>query len=263
MALAWDGTSSDKAATSSLNGITVDTSCAFSACGWCAGNTAQKSPFGISNGTNLQFELLRRAATNDINAFGYGTAALFTNLALPTSSTEWWFWAFSISGTAIGSATLYLWTQGGGWVSSTNVTALQVVASPTTMTAGAGPVVGTEAWIGNTLGYKVWNAVLTAEEIYRERLTLMPKRLAGLTHFLPMIGGSTDVALRDFLQNTWTLTGTITVADEMPSGVGYGAPHIIVPQSPASVPGIPVLSLPGVQNIASTTAQPKVTLTYS
>lgn len=260
MALAWDGTTNDRASTTALGGITIDTSCAFSACGWCTGNTSVRSPFGISQSTNLQFELLRRSATNDLNAFGFSTSAYFTNLALPASASEWWFWAVAISGTAIGNAKLYLWTQSGGWTSSTNSVALQAVTAPDTMTIGNGPLVfSSEMWIGNTLGFKVWNASLTDEEVYRERLTLMPRRLAGLTHVLPMIGTESSGGLRDWIGNSWTLTGTITYPDTMPSGVGYGAP-IIVPQYSAI--GVPVLSLAGVNSITATGATPKVTLTF-
>lgn len=261
MAIVWDGTTNDRASTSDINGLTIDTTCAVSACGWCTGNTATRSPFGISNGSNLQFELLRRSATNDLNAFGYSAGPFFSNLALPASSSEWWFWAFSMSGSAIGNATLYVWTQGGGWTSSTNGTALQAVPSPSVITWGNGPIVwSSEMWVGSTLAYKVWNATLTAEEVYRERLSLMPKRLTGLSHFLPMLGMDATDTLRDLCQNSWSLTGTVTYSDALPPNVGYGAPILVFNQPVLSI--APTLSLPGVQDITATSARPKVTLTW-
>lgn len=247
MALIWDGTANDRASTSDINGLAVDTSCALSACGWCTGNTATRSPFGISNGSNLQFELLRRSATNDLNAFGYGAGPFFTNLALPSSSSEWWFWALSISGTASGNAHLYVWTSSGGWTSSASSAALQAVSSPSVITWGNGPVqVGSEMWVGKALGLKIWNAVLSESELQAERLLLLPKRQADLTHAVPGVGSDSSEALRDLVGNTWSLTGTITYDSDVPSGVSYGA----------------MLSLPGVQDITSSGATPKVTLTF-
>lgn len=247
MALIWDGTANDRASTSDINGLTVDTSCALSACGWCTGNTAVRAPFGISNGSSLQFELLRRSATNDLNAFGYSAGPFFTNLALPSSSSEWWFWALSISGTASGNAHLYVWTSSGGWTSSASSAALQAVSSPSVITWGNGPVqVGAEMWVGKTLGLKVWNAVLSESELQAERLTLLPKRQSGLTHAVPGVGDSSSAALRDIAGNTWSLTGTITYDADLPAGVSYGA----------------ILSLPGVQSITASGATPKVTLAF-
>lgn len=247
MALIWDGTANDRASTSTTGGLTVDTSCALSACGWCTGNTAVRSPFGISNGSSAQFELLRRSATNNLNAFGYGAGPFFTNLALPSSASEWWFWAVSISGSAAGNATLYLWTSGGGWVSSASGSTLQAVTSPTVVVWGNGPVgYSAEMWVGKTLGLKAWNAVLSEAELQAERLTLLPKRQSNLTHAVPGIGANSTDALRDIVGNTWSLTGTITYDSDIPAGVTYGA----------------ILSLPGVQSITATGATPKVTLTY-
>lgn len=204
MALSWND--SGIIETSSVGGITVASSCAFSACGWCTGNTSVRSPFGISNSTTTQFELLRRAATNTLNAFGQATSAYFNNLALPASASEWWFWAFRVSGTAAGSATLYLWTQSGGWVSSNNVNTLQAV-TPNRIVIGGGPISTAENWIGQTSGFRIWNAVLSENELKGEKFSLRARRKLNLHADVPMAGSTTSQKLRDYRGNTWTLDG--------------------------------------------------------
>ncbi len=225
MALVWDGTSTDRATTSSVGSLSIDTSCAFSACGWLTSSSlnASKSAFGLSFSTTTQFVILRRAAAAAINAFGAGVGPYFTNVTIPEDGT-WFFWGVSISGSAIGNATFYVWTPADGWSSSTNSIALQTIAAPDALGLGNSPRGGTaEAWATKQGATKVWNAVLTEDEIKREMMSLSPVRLDGLHAALPMIGLASSPALRDLRGNTWTLSGTITFDDTHP-GVPYGPP---------------------------------------
>lgn len=212
MSIVWDGTAGDRASTTSVGSLSIASSCAVSACGWVTGNSQQRSPFGFAGGTTAQYDLLRRAASNTLNVFGYSTGPKYTEggiegLTLPSDANEWWFWAFNISGTAIGSSTLRVWTSSGGWQTSSNTEALQAVAIDK-ITFGGAPILNVESWVGKTFAVKVWNAVLTADEFERERKSVAPKRSENLHSFVACVGKDSATSLYDPCGNSWTLSGT-------------------------------------------------------
>lgn len=259
--MAWvlDGTTGDRITTTRVGSLTIDTTCAISACGWqyAAVTNASKSPFCITNDSTVQFELLRRATTANLNAFGYGTGALFTNIAIPEDGT-WYFWAFDIAGTAIGSANLRVWTPADGWVTNSNSTALQAVTAPSVLSIGGGRSGTGESWSGKEMAVKVWNAVLSADEFERERLSLYPRRVKDLHSCLLGIGQGAASALRDMCGPGWTLTGTITYDDSHPSYVSGGLPIWIV-DHPAGGAGDVTVSVPSISLTLSANAPTVVT----
>lgn len=113
----------------------------------------------------------------------------------------------------------------------------------------------------NGITVKVWNAVLTADEFERERLSLYPRRIKDLHACVLGIGQGAASALRDMCGPDWTLTGTITYDDSHPSYVAGGAGRVAIPQYTVAS-GIPVLSAPSMSSITATTAVPRVTLTF-
>lgn len=96
--------------------------------------------------------------------------------------------------------------------------------------------------------FRYWTAALSGSELAAERQATAPQRSSGLHWFLPMLGATLDDQRADESGNNydWSISGSPAIVD---------GPTI---ETPA-----PVLSLPGVQDIASTSARPKVTLTYS
>lgn len=267
MALVWDGTASDKLATTRVGSLTIDTSCAYSACGWATANNGAGTKAGVTiclydSINSKQFSIKKRAASDALNAFGYGAGPYFdptaSGLTIPDDNT-WFFWAAAVSGTAAGNATLYVWVPGTGWASDANSVALQAVTTPDKLLMGGGPTAN-EEWIGKHLSNKVWNAVLTADEFERERLSLYPRRIKDLHSCVLGIGQGAASAQRDMCGADWTLTGTITYDDSHPSYVSGGLP-IWIPQY-AVASGIPVLSAGSMSSITATTAVPRVTLTF-
>ena len=79
---------------------------------------------------------------------------------------------------------------------------------------------------------KIWDAVLTAAEVERERWSARPRRTADLKAWYPLMGNTVAASLADYSGNDFALTqqGTPTVQDGPP--VGWGAPPHLV-QNPS------------------------------
>ena len=145
---------------------------------------------------------------------------IFTFPSSPAVNT-WYFWALV---SKPGAASYYkahgYWaTPGAAFVETADTT------DATTWAAAIQLAVGNNQWDEYFIGYiayvKVWDAVLTAAELYQEMYTARPQRYANL-HLWTPLWGSGDV--KDYSGNgkDWTAAGTLTTQHGPP--VGYGAP---------------------------------------
>ena len=175
-----------------------------------------------------------------------------SDISLTTSQGTWYDIGLRVDGTTV---YLYCGPTGGTWSSTSR--SCSTITAALMQWAMENATNWAEAAIDDV---RQWDAVLTADELERERWSRVPKRFANLHRWIPTLGlANADVA-RDRSGNGYNLTvnGTTSIVDGAP--VGWGS-SIIVPQYAAST--APVLSLPGVQDITATSARPKVTLTFS
>jgi hypothetical protein len=122
----------------------------------------------------------------------------------------------------------------------------------------------TASWAnGAFAGWKVWDAALSEAECLLEMYSIRPQRFTNLNRWTPMHAQEEASSLADYSGNGrgWTAAEVVSqnsIEDGPP--VSWGG-RLILPMY-AAVAGVPTLSLPGVQSITSTSAVPKVTLTY-
>jgi hypothetical protein len=155
------------------------------------------------------------------------TGSNVANLTAPTTGA-WYFVALVSNGTNL---VAYKRTLAGVW-DSQSISAGSSF-TPTTLTFGAD--LGDEYINGRLAGIKVWNAALTAAEIYQEAETLRPQRFANLNLFCPVFPGERT---KDYSGNGYTLTEGGTPTDEDPPPVGWGARVLATPYVAAAASGI-------------------------
>lgn len=112
---------------------------------------------------------------------------------------------------------------------------------------------------GRVANMKCYSRALSGDEQRREHRMLRPGSMDSLWGWFPMLHGDLASAVKDYSGSgrNFTAYNTPTIEDGPPTTWGAS---IFVPQR--GIVG-PTLSLPGVQDITSTTARPKVTLTYA
>lgn len=164
----------------------------------------------------------------------------------------WYDIAVSQSGT---TATVYYGTSGD---KAAMASMTLPAGSPTPGNITFGDAVLDQQWPDVALDdIRIWSSALTAAQLERERARRIPGEQASLHTWFPTIFADKTSALVDRTGSgrAWTEGGTLTVEDGAP--VSWGAPIQTL-----STRVIPVLSLPGVNNITTTAATPKVTLAY-
>lgn len=184
----------------------------------------------------------------------------FCNITSPTIGTDTWYdCAIRQNGSGAGTVKLYLRATGdmSGWATNTCTGGTQ------TLTGVRFNYVFSSAtyWFnGAYADFKLWDAVLTDDELTVERWIQRPARTTNLRYWLPIIDSTTTNITKDYSGNGYDFTqvGTLSVEDGPP--VSWGG-SIITPHYATST--APTLSLPGVQDITATTARPKVTLTFA
>jgi hypothetical protein len=199
---------------------------------------------------NTDYSLYAQIQTDQSTFVRVQTSAGLSDISLTTSQGTWYDVGLRVDGTTI---YLYCGPTGGAWSSTSR--SCSTITAALMYWATENATNWAQAAIDDV---RQWDAVLTADELERERWSRAPKRFANLHRWIPTLGlTNTDVAM-DRSGNGYNLTvaGTTSIVDGAP--VGWGAP-IIVPQYTSS--NAPVLSLPGVQSITATSAVPKVTLT--
>ena len=78
-------------------------------------------------------------------------------------------------------------------------------------------------------GVKVWQAVLTQQEIRNEVGSIKPKRFQDLWAWLPCNNGS--VVGADYSGSSRSFTQSGTVAESAPSSTAWGDSHMLIPQA--------------------------------
>lgn len=191
-----------------------------------------------------------------------GASGLFAMSGSGTSATasmaatvgEWYFVGMTLGSTYM---TGYLKRL------STGATETMQTATPSSHTAAAwewGNYGWDEPANGGFAKMCGWDVELTADEMWRESVSIVLRKTASVNVWVPSIGQGSGVRNIDYSGNGRNLTevGTLTDVDGPP--VGWGAP-IWLPQYTVSS-GIPVLSAPSMSSITATTAVPRVTLTF-
>lgn len=216
----------------------------FTACGWAfwGSNVAGDKPiFILQNTVNptdatayVTIEMLAGVIT-------LVTTFVSTSFALTPLLNSWFFWALTCAGTGAADLKGY-WCEAGG---STFKTASRAGASftPAQMNWGADSFNNV---ITARLGaYKVWDTVLTPQELLGEMNYFMARRPGAVNGVWPCVGGD----LRDYSGNGRTLTMTGTVGNHPDPPIwwqpmrGLGLPHRI--DVPAAVAGGRIFKLAG------------------
>lgn len=150
-------------------------------------------------------------ATNVARISTFDTDGVFS--ATPTANS-WFFWALTIAGSGSNQINGYLGRLSDATLLTISATDAAATGAATGMACG---FTGAPAFTG----VRVWDAVLSAAELEKERSSLRPWRVAGLHCWVPML----DAAVKDYSGNDrhWAPTG-VTVTDSPP--VPWGAPTV-------------------------------------
>jgi hypothetical protein len=129
-----------------------------------------------------------------------------------TPGTAWFFWAFVAKASSV---------VGYAAVATAASISTQTRAANASQTPDAfcvGDISSGYPGTGNFAAVKVWDAQLTAAEIEAERWSYMPRRLANLHLWTPLIGSSAANCAIDWSGNgkNWTVVSTPTVIDGPP-----------------------------------------------
>ena len=206
----------------------------FSACGWCRVVTDRTGQyrfiFGLENTAHpTDSSAWMLIGWNNSNNFYVTHASISDVFASNPSTTDWFFWALTCSGTATDTFNGY-WRAVDG-TALNNKSSFGVSFTPAQM-----------MWSNDTFdeyvdcrhaGLKVWDAALTAEEILVESFQLAPVRRANLHLFAP---GFAHDQLDDMSGNGRTLTagGTLTTEEGPPVPLFIDwDPGYVLPGAPA------------------------------
>ena len=146
-----------------------------------ASYTAYHCAFGMGANTSGGYTaFVTRADSSNQLAFWTGTGWSVADIAL-TAGT-WYHLCFTRSGTGASSllgyrnGSLTITTSGG--------------SGPTNARLWLGNNADSDYWNGDLCAFKVWDAILTAEEIKREVRQIQPVRFTNLNSYLPLINDS-------------------------------------------------------------------------
>ena len=210
---------------------------AWSACGW--GN--RRTDPGTSAGARAPFIRLTGSpqTSNGSVAFdnngpnwdfivngGNNVATIQATVA----QDVWFFWAVVQDGSGTDTITGYYREPAA--TSFTSNTANGVSTTPTTMLMGGST--GANSFCGSDLAnVKVWNAVLTEDELLAEMWSRAPVRWTDLNSWTPFLG-ETDGTDFSGTQD-WTVTGDMTYQPEPPLfGFAFGMDRDIVAAAAAA-----------------------------
>lgn len=197
-------------------------STAFTICGWAMVRSVRAGQFqyfaGMDDGSaNWLLLGYDDAGAFEISATTGGGANFASN---PTTNT-WFFFAISCSGTG---ATAFAGYYAHAGNSFTTATTTGQSFTPTGLYLGND---GFDEYCDVILGpVKVFDAVLTSDELYAEMYRISPARFANLNFWTPL-WSSSDV--NDYSGNGRNLTSAGTLTSESMPPIGYGAKVIALP----------------------------------
>lgn len=195
--------------------LTVDPISAtnFTITGWARRTSDENRYSTIFYLVNAADTLYIYLGTNDdgttllVDAYPGGSDGFFSSN--PTQDV-WFFFSMKCSGTGAGSLN-GIYIENG---STTYETASKAGANFTADYTQLSDI--SYEWSGDMAAIKLWNAVLTDEEIYNEQWSYRPKRTADLDKWSPFVDGSETTFVDFSLGENWSESGTITAADGPP-----------------------------------------------
>jgi hypothetical protein len=198
-------------------------SLAFTCCCWMyvisIRSAVWQGSIGFDDGTSNQFQFVGIDTNIGLTVFDGGGWTVFPN-GLPATSA-WHFIAMRQNATQLKG---YHWTLDGTLETQTR-------AHSTSYTLSRFKI-GNNVWSvgdwtdGRFAAVKLWDAILTDDEVAAERLTILPKRYDNLIEFWPCFPGSGQRAAGYSKGRNFTENGTLS--DEEPPPVPWGASAIFI-----------------------------------
>ncbi len=230
MAVRFDGGSGDSFSRTANYPSTT----AYTACGWAklsVDTNSYAAVFSLDNGGTNYHVIETDSDGTSLKLFFGGSSSGSVSLATLTTG-QWFFWAVSNSGTGAGNNVAYY--------ALPNATGLTSASAVGTSFTPSGMYLGNdgfnEPFNGCIANVKIWDAVLTADELFAEMHAAVPLRKANLHLWTPMHRSSVADSALDLsgAAKNWTVNGTMAVEDGPP--VPWGGRVLLVGKAAAGGP---------------------------